>query len=500
MTAVAAWDELVAEQRAIARLEEIRALADWDQQVGLPTAAHDARAEHLAVLAKVLHAHRTAPRLGDLLGQLDAGRADLDDDQRAGLDHLLRDWRREAAVPPELAERLGRLQGQGHARWMEAREARDFALFAPTLAEIVDVSRERAAAIDAARPAYDVMIDEYEPGATMAQLTPLLDRLEAGLRVLLDAVRGVAPLPPLRERFDPAIQVALSRTVAAALGFDGGAGRLDLSVHPFTITLGAGDVRITTAVDEGDLLGGLGGTVHEVGHALYEQGLPRHLLGTGLEGPASMGLHESQSRFWENVVGGSLAFFRWLDRPLRDHFGAGAPDPDTLYRAANRVVPGARRTSADEVTYDLHVIVRYQLEQRLIDGSLAVRDLRDAWNEAYRRSLGIDPVDDVAGVLQDIHWSAGAFGYFPTYTLGNLYAASFGRKLFGDRPELWAGVERGAFAPILAWLRQEVHRHGHRYDAAALVARVVGEVDPVEALLSRLWERHGALHGLARPA
>lgn len=493
----ALWDELTAEMRAVGRLDEIRSVLTWDQQTHLPNAGHEARSEQLALLSGLHHARLTAPRVGELLDTL-AARTDLDEQQRAGLRNLTRDFRREVAVPASLVERLALLQGQGHATWLEAREAKDFRRFAPVLADLVEISRERAAAIDPNRPVYDVLFDEFEPGATTASVVPLFSRLRAGLVELIDAIRTTKPLPRLDATFDADRQLALCRELAVAVGYDVSAGRLDLSTHPFTIRLGSGDVRITTRIDPSDLLMSVGGTMHETGHAMYEQGLPRHLLGTGLEGAASMGLHESQSRFWENTIGGSLPFHRWLQGPLRARLGLDAPDAAALYHASNRVEPGPNRVMADEVTYNLHIIVRFELEQALFDGRLAVHDLRDAWNEAYRRDLGVDPADDVAGVLQDIHWSGAAFGYFPTYTLGNLYAAAFGAQLALDLPDLWTRVERGDFAPILAWLRDRIHRHGHQWETAELVERVVGPRDPVEDLLRHLWGRHGALHGVER--
>ncbi|MEQ1500599.1 MAG: carboxypeptidase M32, partial [Myxococcota bacterium] len=468
------WTELVGELRAVTRLNEIRAVLTWDQQVTLPAGGHGARAEQLALLYALHHARFAAPRVGELLHTL-SDRDDLDDAQRAGVRNMLRAWRREAAVPAELVERLGRLQGTGHEAWMAARAGNEFGLFAPVLGELIEVSRARAAAIDGSKPAYDVLVDEFEPGTSVATLVPLFARLRDGLVRLIDAIRGVAPMPTATGDYPPDAQLALMRTLAATVGYDLDAGRVDLATHPFTINLGPGDVRVTTRLDPRDLLMGIGGTMHEVGHAVYEQGLPSHLVGTGLEGPASMGLHESQSRFWENTIGRSLPFFRWLEGPLRERFGAGAPTADALFRSANRVVPGPNRVSADEVTYNLHVAVRFELERGLIGGTLAVRDLRDAWNEAYRRDLGVDPGDDLTGVLQDIHWSSGAFGYFPTYTLGNLYAASIGRTIERELPALWDQVGRGELAPILAWLRDRVHRHGHRWDAPELVRRVVGD-------------------------
>ncbi|MEQ1566689.1 MAG: carboxypeptidase M32 [Myxococcota bacterium] len=498
------WAELMVETRAAQRLTEVAAVLTWDQQTYLPPDGGAVRAEQLAAVSALQHARFASPRVGELLDDL-AGRPDLDPDRAAGLANLRRDWHRAVAVPAELVERTARLTGLAQQAWLEARQLRSFDRFAPLLAEVVDATRERAAAIDASRPPYDVLLEEFEPGATAAGVSATFARLRAGLEQLLDAIRGVAPMPPLTGSWSVEQQRPLSDDLADALGYDRRAGRIDLAVHPFTTSLGRRDVRITTRVDPNDLSMMLGGTIHELGHALYEQGLP-DADGSGLASAASMGLHESQSRFWENTIGRSLPFCRWFEGPLKRRLGAGAPDAETLYRASNRVVAGSNRVMADEVTYNLHVIVRFELEQALIAGELAVRDLREAWNAAYRAALGVDPVDDVDGVLQDIHWSGGAFGYFPTYTLGNLYAAALGRAVATDLPDLWPLVERGEFAPILGWLRERVHHVGRRHTSAEIVRRATNtgasDVDPtdlaVDALLDYLWQRHGALHGVSR--
>lgn len=494
------WSDLVAEMKVLARLEEVRGALTWDQQTYLPPDGNTSRGEQVALLMRLSHERMQQPWVGEHLEAL-AARDDLDDIQRAGVRNLRRDWDRAARVPAELIERMGRLQGEGFVAWMKAREAKDPAVFLPVLRELVQVVGDRARVIDPSRPVYDVLLDEFDPGTDTASLVATFGRLRAGLVELIDAVKAVEPMPRLEGRFDPAAQLELSRRIAVALGYDLKAGRIDVAEHPFTVSLGQGDIRITTRVGADDLLAGIGGTTHEAGHGMYEQGLPRaSWLGTGVDRAASMGLHESQSRFWENAIGRSLPFFRWIQGPMREVLGADAPSADRLFRAANRVEPGAIRIAADEVTYNLHIIVRFELERRLFDGSLDVADLPGAWNESYRQDLGVDPEDHSKGVLQDVHWSGGAFGYFPSYTLGNLYAASLARKLGEDLPDLWSRVEAGDFAPILGWLRDRIHRHGHLHDAPELVRRVVGDRDHVEDLLAHLWGRHGALHGLARPS
>lgn len=491
------WSDLLVVTREVARWDEISSALGWDQQTQLPNEAHGDRAEQLALVQATRHRRFASPRVGEILHSL-TERADLDEDRRRGVENLLRDWKFAAAVPAEIVERYTRLQGLGHAAWLEARATDNFPRLAPVLEELVDVARARAAAIDPDRHAYDVLVDEYEPGTSTAQLSELFGRLQGELVVLLDALRGAAPMPSLHGTFDGAEQRALCDELARVVGYALPEGRIDLSAHPFTTRLGDRDVRITTRIDPHDLLSNVGSTLHELGHALYEQGLPRDRTGTGLDGVPSMGMHESQSRFWENAIGRSEAFCRWLAPRLARRFGPEVGDADRLYRAANRVAPSLIRVEADEVTYNLHVIVRFELERDLLAGSLAVRDLPEAWNAAYERALGIRPPNDADGVLQDVHWSAGAFGYFPTYTIGNLYAAALLRQISVDLPDLWSSVAEGDLAPISTWMRTKVHAAGKRYTAAELVARITGGGDPVEDLVVHLWGRHGALHGVTR--
>ncbi len=291
--------------------------------------------------------------------------------------------------------------------------------------------------------------------------------------------------------------------MAAALGFDFEGGRLDRAEHPFSSAQGEGDVRITAHLKERDLLGGLGGTIHETGHALYEQGLPFELAGTTVREAASFGLHESQSRFWENFIGRSRPFAGFLARTAQEVLGASCPtalaDPERVFRAQNRVARSLIRTQADEVTYNLHIIVRFEIELAIFEGALSLDDVPAAWNEKYAQYLGVTPPDDARGCLQDVHWSGGAFGYFPSYTLGNLYAASLGRTLDATVPTLWEDVGRGEFSAPLSWLREKIHHRGHIVEADEIVRDAVGERDHVEDLLGYLWTRVGGLYGVSRP-
>jgi len=496
-----AWDEMVAWFKEISTLGQVQALLGWDQQTYLPPGGAAGRSEHLALLARLIHERVTAPRGSALLDQVAAEIPTCEGDKtlrQAAVRNLRREVQRATRVPADLVERMSKAHSDGFAAWVNAKENSDFGAFEPHLTNIVELARERAAAINPHRPAYDVLLDEFEPGCTAASLVPMFERLAAGLRPLIAGVGRVEQPPKFTDEFDVARQKTLHKEVAEQLGFDTNDGRLDLAEHPFTTGLGPRDIRITTHLYSDDLLGGLSGTTHEAGHAMYEQGLPKAWAGTGVGDPASFRLHESQSRFWENTIGGSLPFLRWFRGRLLHHFPGASVTAEQMHRSYNRVEPGLIRVLADEVTYNLHIIVRFELEQALIDGSLAVAELPAAWNDAYEKHLGVRAPDDAQGVLQDVHWSMGAFGYFPSYTLGNLYAASLGCAMQEDIPDLWSQVGRGEFGAILGWLRRNVHEKGHLVDAPEIVNDAVGERDSVEDLLSYLWARHGRLYGLTR--
>jgi len=326
----------------------------------------------------------------------------------------------------------------------------------------------------------------------------MFDRLGKELNTFLDAIAGRAPPRGFDAPLDVEGQRRLSERVLTDLGFDRVHGRLDLSEHPFTVGMSVEDVRITTHFHADNFLAALGGTVHEAGHAMYEQGLPKDWAGTGLDKAAGMGLHESQSRFWENFIGRSEAFCRYLAPRMQGIWPTLDVSGATLYAAMNRVERSLIRIFADEATYNLHIIARFGLEVGLLEGRLQARDLPDAWDDAYRQIVGVVAPDRKQGVLQDVHWSGGAFGYFPSYTIGNLYAASFGAKIEQDIPDLWADVERGDFSAVLGWLRENVHRKGHFEDAPVLFRGIVGDRDPVADLTAHLWGRHGKLYGVSR--
>jgi carboxypeptidase Taq len=485
---------LVEHVRRIETLSGIIGTLGWDEQTMMPPKAAELRGAQQALLSGLLHEHVTDPRVEGWLAALDPN----DPVQAACQRNLGRDYARERNVPASLVGELARARSEGFAAWIEAKRTSDFATFAPRLERLLDLSIRRAEAIDRTRHPYEIALEEYDPGTSVESLRAMFARLRDGLSPLIDAISARPPLAPVTDEIAPDVQMRIQRDVANALGYDFSAGRLDLAEHPFTSGHGAGDVRITTKIDPRDLLSGLGGTIHETGHALYEQGLPHALDGTTAALAASFGLHESQSRFWENFIGRSRPFCVWLAGRVNE-LAKTSLTADALYRASNRVERGLIRVRADEVTYNLHVVIRFEIEIALFERTLEVADLPEAWNARYAQYLGVTPPDAARGVLQDVHWSGGSFGYFPSYTLGNLYAASLGATLERELPDLWARVERGDFAPVLSFLRERVHAKGHLEEAPAIMRAAVGERDHVTDLLDYLWNRHGALYGAVRP-
>ena len=493
------WTRLTERLTELDALSGAMAVLEWDQQCYLPAGGSGARAGQTAALGRIFHERFTDPAVGDWLATLAV--ADLDPTQRAAVTRLQRKYSRATVIPGRLVEDLAKARAEGFATWLAAKSSGDFSLYAAPLQRLIDLVREQASlyAPGAAHP-YDGLLEDYDPGSTVAQLRPMFSRLAAEINVLLDAVKG-RPHPGVAvPALDGEGQRRLSDRVLTDLGFDLTRGRIDLAEHPFSTNLGIGDVRLTTHVHPENFLSTLGGTIHECGHGMYEQGLPDQLAGTWLNNAAGMGMHESQSRFWENFIGRSLPFFRYLVPRMQGIWPKLALTPEQLYGAANRVERSLVRIFADEATYNLHIIVRFELELAIIEGTLEARDLPEAWNEGYRRTVGVVAPSAKEGVLQDVHWSGGLFGYFPSYTIGNLYAASLGAKIVEETPDIWRAVERGDFADVLHWLRARVHQRGAIADAPVLFAEAVGERDPVEDLVAHLWNRQGHLYGVERPA
>jgi carboxypeptidase Taq len=485
------WNAFTGRVAELEALGGVVQLLEWDQQTMMPAGGSAHRGTQLSTITGMMHDRLADPQLGGWLSEL----ADQSDPVRvAAVRNVRRDHERATKIPTRLVSEIAQASNDGFGAWMTAREADDFAPFQASLERLVDLRKQEIACLGDGDHPYDCLLDQYDPGSTTAQLEPMFARLRSELSAFIQEVSSGTGPAEVKGQWDVAGQKLFSDHVIRAIGFRLNDGRLDPAEHPFTVGMGTGDVRLTTHYYENDLLGGLTGTIHEAGHGMYEQGLPVAHAGIGVANAAGMGMHESQSRFWENVVGRSLPFFQWLVPLIREQWPNDTTTPDDWYGHANRVERSFVRVQADEATYNLHIIIRFELELQLLTGALSVADLPEAWNAAYTQLLGITPSTPNEGVLQDVHWSNGLFGYFPSYTIGNLYAASFRFQMEQDVPDMWERVAVGDFAPILGWLRDKVHQHGHIMDAPEIFANAVGERDPVADLMNHLRGRQGSLY------
>lgn len=500
----AAYESLLRDLRETAVIASAGAVISWDQETQLPPRGSALRAEQLAALSGIVHERRTRPQVGEWLAAAEAdGELTADPEIAANLREIRRDLDRARKLPPTLVRELAQTAALAQRAWRDAREGSDFARFAPWLTRNLELARAKAECYRPGEPeaGYDALMDEYEPDATAEPLERIFGALRERLTPLIAEITAVGPPPegPLDGlRIPVARQIDFNRLVTARIGFDLDAGRLDVSTHPFCEGIGPGDTRLTTRFREESFLDALSSTMHEAGHGLYEQGLPKDTRhGEPLGEATSLGIHESQSRLWENLVGRSRAFWVWAlpeaRRTLESDLGGATVDD--LFRAANRVKPGLIRVESDEATYNLHVMLRFDLERALLGGDLSVADLPGAWNERIRSDLGLDVPDDRRGCLQDIHWSMGAIGYFPTYTLGNLYAAQLWEAIQRDLPDLDEAIARGEFGELLGWLRDAIHRHGRRYSANELCERATGSPLSADPFFRYLEGKLRPLHG-----
>ena len=496
-----ALEALRARMHELKDLGGILGLMTWDQETYLPSKAGAARAAQLATLQGLYHQRLVAPEVGEWLEK--AERSATDEETRAMLKVFRRERDHAVRVPESLVRALAEAQSTGLEAWRQARTERSFARFAPALERLLALRREQADAVGHGGERYDALLDHFEPEMTTARLLPVLERLRAALVPLVDALDDAIPAPDLFDGriYDPEQQWHFTLQLLELLGFDLHAGRQDRSIHPFTGGTHPTDVRLTTRIDPTNPSPAVFGTLHELGHGLYEQGFAPEHHRTPLAASPSMGLHESQSRLWENLVGRSLPFWGFLYPRLRSAFPGplGGVELEEFHRAINRVQRSPIRVEADEVTYNLHIVLRTALEVRLLRDELAVQDLPDAWNAEMERTVGLRPRDDVEGVLQDIHWAHGEFGYFPTYALGNLYAASLMRAAERALPSLWDEVARGDVGSLRAWLWQHVHRHGARGSAEERVQAVTGQGLTDTDFLAYLRAKYGALSGRSLP-
>jgi len=498
-----AWPELDSAMHQLADIGRMGALLSWDQQTLMPRRGAEARARAIATLRVIRHRRITDPRLGELLAEAQA--AGLDEHRAAMVRVLAHDRDRAVRLPDDLVRRLALAGSRGQAVWEEARAARDWEQFRPCLQEMVALKREQADLLGHEGERYDALLDGYEPGMKTARVEPLFATLADELQTLLRAIADAGGTPPSKiagRRFPDAVQWDLTMRLLRDIGFDLDAGRQDRSAHPFTTSIGLRDIRVTTRIDESDPFSGLASTMHEAGHGLYDQGFDPEYEDLPIARAPSLGLHESQSRLWENLVGRSLQFWRHYTPVMHEMFpdAMAGLDADDLYREVNRVEPSLIRVEADEVTYNLHVLIRFELELALLRGDLEVADVAAAWDDAYESRLGVRPSHAGEGVLQDVHWSSGSLGYFPTYTIGNLYSAILWERICAEVPDIDGQIGRAEFAPLLDWLRTKIHHPGYLYEGDDLIHRVTGSRLDHAPFVRYLWRKFGPLYGLEPPA
>lgn len=507
-----AYAELCELLRQAATLSAVDQLLNWDQETYMPHAAAANRAEQQSLLAAIVHQRKTDPKIGDLISRCesDATLNKPGTDTAANLREMRRDYDLATKLPNELVAELAKVGSQAQEVWKEARQKSDFKMFAPWLEKMYTLIRRKAECygVPAGGELYDALLNEYEQGMTARQVdeifTPLRGRLSALIAKVQDSKTKVST-KCLEVKVDPKDQHKFGQLVIETMGFDLSAGRLDVTTHPFCSGFAPGDTRLTTRYRDEKFTDALYGTMHEAGHGLYEQGLPKSpqgrrpgLFGQPLGESISLGIHESQSRMWENFVGRSKPFWKWAHPLITRHLSKKFDkwSPKDLHAATNTTKPSFIRVEADEGTYNMHIMIRFELERALVSGQMSVKDVPREWNKRYKDYLGIEVPDDRRGCLQDVHWSFGLIGYFPTYTLGNLYAAQFWETINEQIVDLPKQISKGKFLELKNWLNENIHRHGRRYLAADLCKKVTGKELSADPLLRHLTEKAEAVYGI----
>lgn len=486
----------------VSDLHSATALLEWDQQTYMPPGGVTARGNQMGTLSSLGHARFVSEEVGSLLEELKSFResSDPESDDACLIEITQRDYQKQTKVPSDYVAEFTRITVMAHGAWEEARQNDDFPHFQPHLEKIVEMRRQYADFFAPFEHVYDPLLDDFEPGMKTAEVQKIFADIRPKQVELIKAISEKPQVDDsfLHLKYDGGKQWEFGEAVITKYGYDWNCGRQDKAAHPFTTNFGVGDVRITTRVDENFLNTALFGTLHEAGHAIYEQGVSPDLERTPLGGGASLAIHESQSRMYENLLGRSYDFWVHFYPTLQDTFKTqlGNVDLETFYKGINKVEPSLIRVEADEATYNLHVMLRMELEIELMEGTLQVADLPTAWNDRMDDYLGVIPPNDADGVLQDVHWSGGVLGYFPTYSLGNLVSNQLWEKINQDIPGLSGQIQSGDFSELLSWLRENVHQHGSKFKPQVLVKRIVGEEINPEPYLKYLNEKFGAIYQL----
>ncbi len=491
------YSELQNRMQQISDLQAALALLSWDQETYMPSQAASYRSRQIALLSSLAHEQFVAPEVGEALQVL--RKEDLDEDQKVNIQRLTEDYEKEVKLSAEFVKKRSENISKTFQAWVQSREKNDWSAFAEALKPLVELKREEAEIRGYDHHPYDALLDLYDPGSNMAYIDPLFSELKDGL---LDITKNLEPKYSedysFLSAFVPAeVQWEWGMNILKDMGYDFERGRQDKSHHPFTITLSPCDVRITTRIDERDFSNMLWSSIHEGGHALYEQGLPKELhFGMPMSEAAGLSVHESQSRFWENHIGRSYSFWEAYYPSLQKKYGGEFSNIqlDTFYRAINQVQPNLVRTEADELHYHLHIMIRYEIEKELIKGTIEVDDIKNLWNQKYSDYLGLEVPSDKEGVLQDVHWAHGSFGYFPTYTLGSLMAAQIMQQLESEHSNISMALRQKEFSVIRDWLEQNIWKWGRSFDLHSLCQRMTGKELEVSPFLSYSRQKFGAIY------
>lgn len=504
MTAQESYDAIKSQMREVWLLSQTNSLLEWDQETYCPPGGIDNRGEQMGLIARLRHERFTDPRLGDWLAACEESDFTKEPDsvESANIRELRRIYDRLTKIPNELVEEEAKLCSKAQHVWAEARKKSDFATFQPYLEKILAITLKKAELFGYSTEPYDALMDDYEPGANAADVEKVFVSLRKDLVELVGKIKDAPRRPDIgiiKQAYEVPRQRLLSELVAQTIGYDFNQGRLDEVTHPFCTGIGPGDTRICTRYYPEDLAEGLTGTVHEAGHAMYDMGLDREQYGMPCGDAISLGLHESQSRMWENQIGRSKPFWNYFfpitQRLFRKQLGEVSLEQ--FYHVMNYVAPSYIRVEADEATYNLHVMLRFDLERAMVKGEVKVADIPGEWNKRFKEYLGFEVDKDSNGCLQDTHWAIGAIGYFPTYTLGNLYAAQFYAKATEEMPKLDEQFGRGDFSEMLGWLRTNIHRHGARYLAGDLCKKVTGKTLSHKPLIDYLYEKYAPIYGIS---
>ncbi|HWC13318.1 MAG TPA: carboxypeptidase M32 [Actinomycetota bacterium] len=494
------WDRLVTKLRDMNDIGSAYSLLEWDQASFMPRKGGPERARVVGTMARLAHERLIDPELGELLDELHDDPS-LDHPQRASVHVLKRQRDKATKVPSDLVIALKESEMRGYQAWTETKPSADFDAFRPFIAETVRLKKQEADALGWVNERYDACLDHFEPDMTAVEVEALFVELIDGLQPMAAEILDAAGPKPdfLLKAYDAQGQIDFCNALVDRMGFDRDGGRLDFSPHPFTIRIAHGDVRQTLAVEESDLMMSIYAAIHETGHALYDQGFPDAFAGLPIADAPSMGMHESQSRLWENHVGRSRAFTDHMLPLLKERFDQqlGATDPDEFHRGVNHPERSLIRIKADEVTYNLHVALRFELELGLFRDELEVDDLPDAWDAAMEKHLGIRPQNHAEGVMQDMHWADGYFGYFPTYSLGTLYAAAFFEKMTNDIGPVDDALRAGDCSAVLRWLQHNIHSQGYLYPAKDLARRVLGRDISAQPFLDYVRAKYGTIYSLS---